>query len=80
MIECESLPHAQMRVGIHVSLSLCLGHLGSKIFKDGARFVVRGDLDDPTEFHVVLELSREGRADPNYHLEVIIRLRGLGLK
>jgi hypothetical protein len=74
MVESESLPHTQVRIRVHVSLSFRFRYFGTKIFKNRARFVVRLDLDDPAEFHVVLHFAREGRSDTDHYLEVVIRL------
>jgi len=41
MVEGESLPDIEMRVGIHVSLALVLTNLSSQILLDGAWFVIR---------------------------------------
>ena len=66
MIEGESLPYTQMRVGVHVSLSLLLTHFCTQVFHDGARLVVRGDTHDAPEL-TILSLLTGQRGSHSYH-------------
>jgi hypothetical protein len=80
VIKSESLPHTKVRIGVHISLPLALLHLSSQIFKNGARFIIRGNLDNPSEFKVISLLPGQRRPHSYHNFEVIISGRSLRLK
>ena len=72
MIEGESLPHTQMRVGVHVSLALLLTDFCTQVFHDGARLVVRGDTHDTSELAILPLLAGKRGTHSDHDLKVVI--------
>lgn len=72
IIKSEILPHAQVRVLVHVSLSFTLVNLRSKVLHDGACLIVLTHSYNRSEVTRVLAFSRKRRSDSNYDFHVVV--------
>jgi len=72
VIESKTLPHAEMRVDIHILLPLLLGHFSSKVFHYCTLLVVLPNLYNGSKLTPLYPLPRQWRPDSNNDPEVLV--------
>jgi len=80
VVKREGLPHTEVRICVHVSLTLKLADFGAKVLHDRTRLAVLRDVYDASKLHIILLFSRQGRPYSDNHFEVLIAARELRLE